>query len=218
MAEVCGKWTKMVVCCLGFSSYFCKLFMDTSSQIETLKRLVCEAAGCEAQSPADFYNLTAFIEGRTREIIGLSTVKRLWQYKGLATKPRQATLNVLAQSIGYSSFDDFCTHYGSCSPSSDIVLGQNLKATDLFPSEQVMLRWNPGREIIVEYLGNSTFRVIKSDKSKLSVDDTFQAAFFAIGHSSMLANVIHGDSSWPLYEIGQVSGLTFIRRLSRQGE
>lgn len=192
--------------------------MDTNSQIETLKRLVCEAAGCDAKSPADFYNLTAFIEGRTRETIGLSTVKRLWQYKGLTTKPRQATLNVLAQSIGYGSFDDFCKHYGSCEPSSDIVLGQSLKSADLFQGEQVMLRWNPGREIIIEYLGNSTFRVIKSENSKLTVDDTFQTSFFALGHPSMLANVIHGDSSWPLYEIGQVSGLTFIRRLSRQGE
>lgn len=208
----------MIVSGIGISLYFCKTIMETNRQIETLKRLVCEAAGCEAQSPADFYNLTAFIEGRTREIIGLSTVKRLWQYKGLATKPRKATLNVLAQSIGYGGYDDFCKHYGSCEPSSDIVLGQSLKAADLFPNEQVMLRWNPGREIIIEYLGNSTFRVIKSENSKLTVDDTFQAAFFAVGHPSMLANVIHGDSSWPLYEIGQVSGLTFIRRLSRQGE
>ena len=198
--------------------YFCKLFMDTYSQIETLKRLVCEAAGCEAKSPADFYNLTAFIESRTREIIGLSTVKRLWQYKGLATKPRQATLNVLARSIGYIGFDDFCEHYGTCEPSSDIVLGQSLKVADIFRNERVMLRWNPGREIIIEYLGNSTFRVIKSVNSKLAVDDTFQAAFFAVGYPSMLANVIHGDSSWPLYEIGQVSGLTLVRRLTRSGE
>ena len=189
-----------------------------NSTLDTLRRLICEAAGCEAESPADFYNITAFIEGRTREIIGLSTVKRLWQYKGLTSKPRLATLNILAKSVGYSSFDDFCKHYGSCDPSSDIVLGQNLKASDLFPGEQVMLRWNPGREIIIEYLGNSTFRVVRSEKSKLSANDTFQAAFFAIGHAAMLANVIHGDSSWPLYEIGQVSGLTFIRRLSHQGE
>lgn len=192
--------------------------MDTYSYIETLKRLVCEAAGCEAKSPADFYNLTAFIEGRTREIIGLSTVKRLWQYKGLATKPRQATLNVLARSIGYIGFDDFCEHYGTCEPSSDIVLGQSIKVADILLGERVMLRWNPGREIIMEHLGNSTFRVVKSENSKLAVDDTFQAAFFALGHPAMLANVIHGDSSWPLYEIGQAGGLTLVRRLTRSGE
>lgn len=203
---------------LDISSYFCKIFMEDITQIETLKRLVCEAAGCQAQTPADFYNLTAFVEGRTHEIIGISTVKRLWQYKGLATTPRQATLNVLARSIGYSSFADFCQHYGSCEPSSDIVLGQNLKASDLSRGEHLVLRWNPGREIVVEYLDNSTFRILKSENSKLSVDDTFQAAFFALGHPAMLSNVIHGDSSWPLYEIGQISGLTFIRRLSPQGE
>ena len=89
---------------------------------------------------------------------------------------------------------------------------------DLLPGEYLMLRWNPGREVVVEYLGNSTFRVAMSEGSKLQADDTFQAAFFALGHPAMLANIIHGESSWPLYEIGQLGGLTMVRRLPSQGE
>lgn len=189
-----------------------------NSTIDTLRRLICEAAGCEAGSPADLYTLKLFIESRTRETIGLTTIKRFWQYGGLSSQPRQSTLNVMARAIGYRSYDDFCEHYGDCSPSSDIVLGKGVKVTELKSGERLMLRWNPGREVVVEYLGNSTFRVLSSEGSKLHADDTFQAAFFALGHAAMLANVIHGNSCWPLYEIGQQGGLTLVSRLSSIGE
>lgn len=189
-----------------------------NSTIDTLRRLICEAAGCEAGSPADLYTLKLFIESRTRETVGLTTVKRFWQYGGLSSQPRQSTLNVMARAIGYRSYDDFCEHYGDCSPSSDIVLGKGVKVTELKSGERLMLRWNPGREVVVEYLGNSTFRVLSSEGSKLHADDTFQAAFFALGHAAMLANVIHGNSCWPLYEIGQQGGLTLVSHLSSIGE
>ena len=185
--------------------------------LDVLRRLICDAAGCEAKSPADFYTLMYFIESRTRETIGLTTVKRIWQYGGLNSKPRQSTLNAMARSIGYRNYDDFCSHYGECTPSSDIVLGESVKVSDLTTGQELMLRWNPGREITAEYLGNNTFRILASQGSKLSVGDTFQAAFFALGHAALLANVIHGDSSWPLYEIGQQGGLTLVRQLPPSG-
>lgn len=102
--------------------------------------------------------------------------------------------------------------------SSDLVLGDGIKVNDLKPSDRLMLRWNPGREVVLEYLVNSTFRVLRSEGSKLKANDTFQAAFFALGHAAMLANVIHGDYYWSLYEIGQQGGLTLVRRLSSVGE
>lgn len=191
---------------------------NNDTQLDILRRLVCEAAGCEARTPGDFYTLTAFVERRTREPIGLTTVKRFWQYGGMSSVPRRGTLNLLARSIGYRNYDDFCEHHGDNTPSSDPVLGQGVKVSDLQPGEYLQLRWNPGREVVVEYLGNSTFRVVMSEGSKLMADDTFQAAFFALGHPAMLANVIHGDSSWPLYEIGQLGGLTLVRQLPAKEE
>ena len=136
---------------------------NNDTHLETLRRLVCEAAGCEARTPGDFYTLTAFVEGRTREPIGLTTVKRLWQYGGMSSVPRRGTLNLLARSIGYRNYDDFCEHHGDNTPSSDPVLGQGVKVADLLPGEYLQLRWNPGREVVVEYLGNSTFRVVMSE-------------------------------------------------------
>lgn len=187
--------------------------MDNEKQIETLRRLVCEAAGCEGKSPADFYTLIGYIESRTHESIGLTTVKRLWQYGGLQSEPRRSTLNLLARAVGFRTYDDFCAHYGSTEATSNPVLGASVNAVDLVQGDRLMLRWNPGRELTAEYLGNSTFRVLESTGSKLQAGDTFQAAFFALGHAAMLANVVHGETSWPLYEVGQQGGLTLVRRL-----
>lgn len=105
---------------------------DAENTIETLKRLVCEGAGVTAHTPGDFYAIAAYVEGRTHEGIGLTTV-------------------------------------------SDIVLGANIKNSDLAPGDRLMLRWNPGREVTAEYLGNSTFRIVSSVASKLAVGDTFFA-------------------------------------------
>ena len=204
----------MAVCAQKGVFLHLEMIHEETLNIDKLRQLVCEAAGCQALTPGDFYTITAFVENRTHETIGLTTVKRLWGYASLSTRPRTATLNVLARSIGYRSYEDFCTHYGDCSPSSNTVLGNAVKTAELLPGDRVMLRWNPGREITAEYLGNNAFRVVEGVASKLQVGDTFQAAYFALGHAAMLANVIHQDMSWPLYEIGQQGGLTFVRHIS----
>lgn len=191
---------------------------DNDIHLETLKRLVCEGAGVQAATPADFVAIVAYVENRTRESIGLTTVKRVWQYGGMGAKHRPSTLNMLARSVGYRSYDDFCTHYGDCSPSSDIVPKGGVRSDDLLPGKRLLLRWNPGREVVAEYIGNNTFRVISRTASKLAVGDTFQAAWFVAGHPAMLANVIHKESAWPLYEIGQQGGLTLVRKIAATGE
>lgn len=191
---------------------------NNDTLLETLKRLVCEGTGVQAssQTPADFQAIVAFIENRTHESIGLTTVKRVWQYGGLSAKHRPSTLHLLARAVGYRSYEDFCTHYGDCTPSSDIIPGGGIRVSDLLPGERLMLRWNPGREVVAEYLGNLTFRVTASVASKLAVGDTFQATWFATGHPAMLANVIHQENSWPLYEIGQQGGLTLVQHHTKK--
>ena len=39
--------------------------------------------------------------------------------------------------------------------------------------EQVKVKWNPGRLLVIEYCGDDRFEVMESVNSKLSVGDTF---------------------------------------------
>ena len=181
--------------------------------LDTLKKLLCEAAECEARHPSDLQTLSAFVRLRTHNILGVNTLKRLFNYGGATAVPRTETLNVLARSLGYRDYSDFCNYQdqGGVGDSSDIVLGTHIKSAKLMAGQQVLLRWNPVRECQVEYLGNDTYRVICSVRSKLSAGDTFQASFFALGHAAMLSNLVHGDHSFPLYEIGRQGGLTLVK-------
>lgn len=191
--------------------------MEKEQYLDALKRLLCEAAGCESTHSADFMVMMAYVRNRTKQSIGINTLKRFYNYGGESAMPRSETLNVLAQSLGYRHFSDFCEHYQTDgnAGSSDVVLGTHISSKDLQLGQNIRLRWNPGRECLIEYLGNDTFRVVESQQTKLSTGDTFQASFFALGHTALLANLIHGDSSFPLYEIGKQGGLTLVETADR---
>lgn len=97
---------------------------------------------------------------------------------------------MLARSIGYRSYDDFATHYGRGGESSNLVLGGGIKVSDLGLGDRLVLRWNPGREIVVEYLGNQTFRIVKSVASKFPVFMPAQASFPASAPLTLLLQPI----------------------------
>ena len=170
-----------------------------------MKRLLCEATGCEATRPGDFLIMSVFVRNRTRQTVGVNTLKRLYHYGGETVEPRMETLNVLARSLCYRNYADFCQHHGDGlqNQSSDVVLGVHVSSSALLTGQRVCLRWNPGRECVAEYLGNDTFRVVDTT-------NYFSYELDALGHTALLSNLIHGDNAFPLYEIGKLGGLTLV--------
>ena len=182
--------------------------------VELLKRKLCEVTRCEALSPSDFEKMVAYVNDKTKDTIGLSTLKRLYGYGGAKTRPRNSTLDIMANTVGYNCFSAFCDHYKSQATnlSSEDVLQPHISSDNLVVGQQLRICWNPRREIIVGYMGNNTYRVVRSQNSKLHVGDTFQCAFFTIGHSLLLSNAIIGNQSFALYEIGKLGGLTVVEQ------
>ncbi len=82
--------------------------MDDSDKIyiEQLKNLLCEAVERQMNRASDFVFLQAYIFERTRENIGLNTLKRIWNYGNTPVTPRSFTLDTLAKSVGYRNFED----------------------------------------------------------------------------------------------------------------
>lgn len=177
-------------------------------KIKTMRRLLLNGADCRAERTSDFYRIEAYIYEHTHEHLGLNTIKRFFGYGGELTTPRNATLDIISRALGYRNFDDYAEHHNSTDNGSDIVLSPAVKSRDLNSGDKVRLCWHEGRDVTVEYLGNDTYRVLSSIASKLKPGDTFQAPFFAIGHTCMISNLVHGDSCFPLYEMGKQGGLT----------
>ena len=185
--------------------------MDDSDKIyiEHLNTLLCEALDRQMNRSSDFVFLQAYVFERTRENIGLNTLKRIWNYGNTPVTPRSFTLDVLSRAIGYRNFDDLKQFYGDeGNDSSDKVLGKVVSSQDLRPGDRVTLCWDPGRRCTVEYLGSNAYRVLSSEQTKLKPGNTFQIAFFATGSPLILSNLVQDDSFAPLYEIGRKSGVT----------
>ncbi len=180
-----------------------------NTYIEHLKKLLCEAVERQMNRASDFVFLQAYVFERTRENIGLNTLKRIWNYGNAPVVPRIFTLDVLSKAIGYRNFEDLKHFYGDeGTDSSDKVFGKVVSSSDLRPGDRVTLCWDPGRRCIVEYLGSNAYRVLSSERTKLKPGNTFQTAFFATGSPLILSNLVQDDSFATLYEIGRKSGVT----------
>ena len=185
--------------------------MDDSDKIyiEQLKNLLCEAVERQMNRASDFVFLQAYIFERTRENIGLNTLKRIWNYGNTPVTPRSFTLDTLAKSVGYRNFEDMKLFYGDeGADASDKILGKVVSSSELRPGDHVTLCWDPSRRCTVEYLGNNAYRVVSSERTKLKPGNTFQTAFFATGSPLILSNLVQDDSFAPLYEIGRKTGVT----------
>ncbi len=185
--------------------------MDDNDKIyiEHLKSLLCEALDRKMNNSSDFVFLQAYIYNRTRENIGLNTLKRLWSYGNTPVAPRIFTLDVLSKALGYRNFEDMKRFYGDeGADSSDKVLGKVVSSNNLHPGDRVILCWDPGRRCTVEYLGSNAYRVLSSERTKLKPGNTFQTAFFATGSPLILSNLVQDASFAPLYEIGRKTGVT----------
>ena len=180
-----------------------------NTYIEHLKKLLCEAVERQMNRASDFVFLQAYVFERTRENIGLNTLKRIWNYGNAPVVPRIFTLDVLSKAIGYRNFEDLKHFYGDeGTDSSDKVFGKVVSSSDLRPGDRVTLCWDPGRRCIVEYLGSNAYRVLSSERTKLKPGNTFQTAFFATGSPLILSNLVQDDSFATLCEIGRKSGVT----------
>ena len=188
---------------------------DDSYYIDLLKERISEAVDKTMGCASDFTFLQAFIFEHTRENLGVNTLKRLWGHGNLPVQPRNYTLDILSRSVGHRNFDDFKRFYDSHGDqSSDVVLGKSVQSSQLQIGDRVTLRWNPGRICTVEYLGNNSYRVVSSEKTKLKPGHTFQCPFFAVGAPCVVSNLIQDGIAHSLFEIGKQGGLTQVRLLT----
>ena len=81
---------------------------ETQEQfIAQLRKKVEETFGQEIKMPKDFDNLSQRINDDTKTYISATTLKRMWGYLSEPVTPRKATLNALAQYVGFKDWDAF---------------------------------------------------------------------------------------------------------------
>jgi len=81
---------------------------DNINNIDRLKDTIEKKVGCRMRTPKDFDFLAEQIFETLHETVSPTTLKRLWGYLSEARSPRQSTLNILSQFVGYNDWEAFC--------------------------------------------------------------------------------------------------------------
>lgn len=184
--------------------------MDHSDKdkIEALRRAVEQRLGHGVNTPSEFSRLSLEIEQRTGRTMSVSTLMRLWGYVSSHVKPNVTTLDVLAVYAGYRDYASFAS--GDEADGSDEVMTDHLDVDrELEERDHVLLRWQPGRECLVRYMGGGQWVVERSLHSKLAVGDTFTCHLIIQGHPLYLDNLVHQSMPPRCYVCGQKGGVQY---------
>ena len=170
--------------------------------------------GRSVRTTTDFEALSEAIESITGELLSASTLKRLWGYVSLHPSPRFSTLDVLCRYIGELSFSAYCRAL-KADPAFESAFFTTgfVSAEDLAPGAQLQIGWAPDRLVTLVCLGESRWRVERSENAKLQAGDEFAAAQFLLGYP-LFIDRIWRDGAWtPSYVAGKWEGLNLLRPL-----
>lgn len=184
-----------------------------SSEIQPLLKSIEQSVKFKVSSPTGFQHLSALIFNRTKANLSVSTLKRIWGYVEGYDEVRDSTVDILCQFIGYSNFADFSKASEGVQgiPPSNIMFGDCLYADELRQGKRIRLTWSPGRVCDVEYQGNNTFIVLKSELTKLIAGSTFRCSVFETGGPLYISNLYFTpDQKEPVnYVAGQIGGINY---------
>lgn len=189
--------------------------MNTEKDIQLLISAIEKAEGISKITSKKFEHLSQRIFMRTRETIGVTTLKRLWGYVNDTTTPRAVTLDILSQYIGYRSFDDFKRLYnadeGNGTPSSKITFGDCVYADEMEVGDVYRLTWSPNRVCDIEYRGDFTFVVKSSQLTKLTEGTSFRCQVIEKGEQLFIDHVYFDEKQRsPLnYIAGKIGGINY---------
>ena len=179
--------------------------------ITLLRQLVEESADHAIATSNDFIFLSGEIRGRLNENLSVSTLKRLWGYVDGYASVRPSTLDILARFVGFPDWETFVSDYCEVESvqSSHRVVSESLFAKDLNVGDNVEIRWNPNRRLLLNYLGDNMFTITESENAKLKVGDRFLCQRFIL-NQPLFVDVLGNEGQTAVFVMGNKGGLTKI--------
>lgn len=154
--------------------------------------------------------LSEDIRAVTGQTLGVTTLKRMFGFVKGAARPRRASLDIIAQYLGYADYDALSLATGHDIDVSDFAQIDSLTSDDLEPGEIVGVAYDPGRRIVLEYLGESLYMVRESVGSKLMVGDRLIIAGFYVGFNLLITDIERAGRHLGPYRAAKRGGLTSV--------
>lgn len=198
-------------CLLSLRLKILKTMPVNPQHITLLRQLVEESADHKIATSTDFIFLSGEIQGRLKETLSVSTLKRIWGYVDGYASVRPSTLDILARFVGFSDWETFVSDYCEVESvqSSHRVVSESIYAKDLIVGDRVEIQWNPNRRCMLIYMGDNLFEVSESVNAKLKAGARFLCQRFTL-NQPLYVDVLDNEGRTELFVMGNKGGLTKI--------
>ncbi len=164
-----------------------------------------ERVGYEIRYPSDCERLMYEIAQSTHQHIGVTTLKRLFGFIGDTLTPRMSTLDILANFIGYRSYNDLIRLIDPDNEEEHAPI-LRLNAKNIGLDTCVNLFFN-GDFLRVEHKEGVQFRVLQSTDTTLRADDRVQICSFRIGYPVYVRSLLRDGQPLRACVLAKVSGI-----------
>ena len=184
--------------------------MANDYHIQKLKECIEVSLNKRLVTPKDFNFLSENIFLRLNVMLSPTTIKRIWGYLNEENHPRESTLSILSQFIGYRDWDSFKkSSYKENNIQSNLIFSRKLSAYALAEGDVLILTWLPNRFCKIRHIKDCFFEIIESKNSKLEIGDTFKCSIFIEGEPLYIDHLKHGIYNNIAYVAGKKDGIRF---------
>ena len=173
-----------------------------------IKEMIIERFNAPLIYPQQCEALSEDIRAVTGQRLGVTTLKRMLGFIKGAANPRRASLDIIAQYLGFADFGKLRDYIGHDIDISDFTPLDSLTSDDLEPGEEVSVTYDPGRRLVMQYLGDNLYEVEESEGSKLMAGDKLLIAGFYVGFNLLITDIERGGSHLGAYRAAKRGGLT----------
>lgn len=179
--------------------------------LQELRLRVERFMGISITTKHDFDALAKEIFRHKKVQVSPTTLRRLWGYQEQDTyTASNATLDTLSRLVGFAGWKAFCEEHERERNSSEMMIERrSVLAEELELNTQLVVAWLPDRMVHLEFMGDDTFRVAKSENSKLQAGDTFCCRQLTEGMSLYCENLQRKGCAPMNYVGGKDGGITF---------
>lgn len=147
--------------------------------------------------------------------IGETTVKRMLGLVGADSPeryrtPHLSTMNLLAQWLGYDSYKELLLELNEGQQASEFCSVMTIETARLAVGSQIQLRYEPGRVVVMTYIGEDQYMVNSAINSQLRIGDILRISHLVMGQEMIVREVIRGEINLGGYRAAKDGGLTLL--------
>lgn len=148
----------------------------------------------------------------TGDHLGLSTLKRIFGFVAYTSLPARSTMDILARYIGYSDYRHFEQENQPFAVTSGFETLKTVESVDLSPGQKIKLKFQPGRVMKLEYIGDERYRIEDINGGRLQKGDILKIRQIAQDFELLVNDVEREGKSLGSYVGARMGGVQKIYR------